>query len=114
MLPAQEHLGGRDAVSRGRNPPGDRGRLGVRAGIESSAASVSDSQDAVGELANMTGGNVKALLPMTCRLSLPRVVEGTGHTTRPPGGELVTTVAFDCQGSSLVIQLLKKRPSEET
>jgi hypothetical protein len=31
-------------------------------------------RDLVGEVANMIGGNLKALLPEPCRLSLPRVV----------------------------------------
>lgn len=31
-------------------------------------------RDVVGEVANMIGGNLKALLPEPCRLSLPRVV----------------------------------------
>ena len=77
-------------------------------GVDPSAASLSDTQDAIGELANMTGGNVKALLPEPCRLSLPTVVEGADYSTRLHGGELLTTVAFDCQGSPLVVRLLKK------
>jgi chemotaxis protein CheX len=77
-------------------------------GVDPGAASPSDTQDAIGELANMTGGNVKALLPEPCRLSLPTVVEGADITTRLHGGELLTTVAFDCQGSTLVVRLLKK------
>lgn len=77
-------------------------------GVEVGTASVADTQDAIGELTNMTGGNVKALLPEPCRLSLPTVVEGTDYTTRVPGGELLTTVAFDCQGSPLVVRLLRK------
>jgi hypothetical protein len=36
------------------------------------------------------------------------VVEGSDVTTRVPGGELVTSVAFECQGSPLVVRLLKK------
>lgn len=80
-------------------------------GVELDAASVSDTRDAIGELANMTGGNVKALLPEPCRLSLPTVVDGADVATRMTGGELVTSVAFECQGSPLVVRLLKKRGS---
>ncbi len=80
-------------------------------GVDVGSASVSDTQDAIGELANMTGGNVKALLPEPCRLSLPTVVEGADYTTRLLGGELLTTVAFECQGSPLVVRLLKKAVS---
>ncbi len=77
-------------------------------GLKAGQVSAADTQDAIGELANMTGGNVKTLLPEPCRLSLPTVVEGTDFTTRMPGGELVTTVAFDCEGSLLVVRLLKR------
>lgn len=77
-------------------------------GVELAGASTSDMQDALGELTNMTGGNVKALLPEGCRLSLPTVVEGAEFTARVPGSELVTSVAFKCQGAPIVIRLLKK------
>jgi chemotaxis protein CheX len=77
-------------------------------GVDPAAASVADTQDAIGELANMTGGNVKSLLPEPCRLSLPTVVEGSDYSTRLAGGRLVTTVAFDCDGSALVVRLLQK------
>jgi len=33
--------------------------------------------DALGELSNMVGGNIKSLLPMPCHLGLPMVVQGT-------------------------------------
>lgn len=47
-----------------------------------------DLADAIGELANIVGGNVKAMLPSASRLSLPRVSgplaesPGTGTETR--------------------------------
>jgi chemotaxis protein CheX len=37
-----------------------------------------DIADALGELANIIGGNVKVLLPESCALSLPYVLTGTG------------------------------------
>jgi len=77
-------------------------------GVDPDVATVADTQDAIGELANMTGGNVKSLLPEPCRLSLPIVVEGSDLSTRLVGGQLVTCVAFDCNGSMLVVRLIKK------
>jgi chemotaxis protein CheX len=74
-------------------------------GVDSGRATPADTQDAIGELANMTGGNVKALLPEPCRLSLPTVTDGAAAL---PGGRTVTTVAFDCQGTPLVVRLLQK------
>ena len=85
-----------------------RRAAGTMFGLEPSAASAADTQDAIGELANMTGGNVKALLPEPCRLSLPTVVESADYTTRFPGGEVVSTVVFDCDGDALVVRLLRK------
>jgi chemotaxis protein CheX len=77
-------------------------------GMDASQATPSDTRDAIGELANMTGGNVKALLPEPCRLSLPTVMEGEDCTTHVHGSDLVTTVAFDCGGTPLVVRLHKK------
>ena len=85
-----------------------RRAAGTMFGVEPSAASVADTQDAIGELANMTGGNIKALLPEPCRLSLPTVAEGGDYSARIPGGALVTTVAFDCGDDTLVVRLLQK------
>lgn len=77
-------------------------------GVDPAAASIADTQDAIGELANMTGGNVKSLLPEPCQLSLPTVVEGQDLSTRFPGCELLTSVSFDCQGAPLVVRLIRK------
>lgn len=62
-----------------------------------------DVLDAVGEIVNMLGGNVKALLPPPCRLSLPRVV--SGHiTARPPSRHWVREeLLFSCQKQPLQI-----------
>ena len=47
-------------------------------GIELDEVTDDDVADALGELANIIGGNVKSLLPEPCALSLPHVdVEGT-------------------------------------
>ena len=82
-------------------------------GLESGAASEADTRDAIGELTNMTGGNVKALLPEPCRLSFPAVVESRGGGPEGPGGTVLTAVAFDCQGTPLVVRLLRQAGSGE-
>jgi chemotaxis protein CheX len=66
-----------------------------------------DMQDALGELVNMIGGNVKALLPETCHLSLPSVVEGSDYTMRVPGSRVVTRVPLRCGEYPLSISLLE-------
>lgn len=67
-----------------------------------------DIQDAVGELANMTGGNVKALLPSPASLSLPTVIDGCDWTTRIPGAELLTEVGFEWTGEPVRVKLIAK------
>ncbi|MCU0705946.1 MAG: chemotaxis protein CheX, partial [Fimbriiglobus sp.] len=57
--------------------------------------------DALGELANMVGGNLKALLPDGCRLSLPSVEPGAG----PPPTD---AWAFRSGGSSLWVSVRTK------
>lgn len=64
-------------------------------------------QDALGELTNMTGGNIKSLLPEPCFLSLPAVAV-TDSAMRVPGSELVTKVTFKCNGENFLVSLLKK------
>ena len=64
-------------------------------------------QDALGELTNMTGGNIKSLLPEPCFLSLPAVAV-TKSAMRIPGSELVSKVTFQCNGENFQVSLLKK------
>ena len=46
-------------------------------GVEPGETSYDQVQDALGELTNILGGQIKALLPEPCRLSMPAVTEGT-------------------------------------
>lgn len=77
-------------------------------GLDPDAASNEDTQDAIGELTNMTGGNVKSLLPEPCQLSLPIVVQGRELTAKLMIGEIITSVAFECHGAPLVVRLHSK------
>lgn len=83
--------------------------------MDPASASIEELQDALGELVNMTGGNVKPLLAEPCYLSLPTVVEGNNYTLRIPGSALVSQVAFECQGHPFLVTLLKKeeKPTED-
>ncbi len=62
-----------------------------------------DVNDAVGEIANVMSGNVKALLPAPSRLSLPDVYAGTVGATR--ADDRVREVWFTCEGEPLVVRL---------
>jgi chemotaxis protein CheX len=51
-----------------------RNAAAVLLGVELDAVTPDDVTDALGELANIIGGNVKSLLPEPCALSLPHVL----------------------------------------
>ena len=68
---------------------------------------IQEIQDALGELANMTGGNLKSLFPEPCYLSLPTVAV-TNFDLRVPGSELVSLVSFQCESKPFTISVLKK------
>jgi len=65
--------------------------------------------DALGELANMIGGNVKALLPEPCRISLPAVADGMDYRLSVPGARPVTAVTWSCESEPLMVRLLERR-----
>ncbi len=59
-----------------------------------------DLDDAFGEVANVVGGNVKALLPTQGSLGLPHVAD---HDPGLPGSVLLTEVVLDWHGRVLVV-----------
>ncbi|MZG54319.1 MAG: chemotaxis protein CheX [Nitrospinae bacterium] len=69
-------------------------------------------EDGLGELTNMTGGNIKSLLPEPCYLSLPAVTM-TQHGLKIPGSELITSITFQCWGYNFRVSVLKKIEKSE-
>jgi CheY-specific phosphatase CheX len=65
-----------------------------------------DMQDALGEITNMTGGNLKALMPGSCYLSLPAVVNGNDYRIRIPTAHVLSRVLFECDGQPAVVSLV--------
>lgn len=78
--------------------------------LEPGEVSAEEVQDAIGELANMIGGNLKALMPPPCELSLP-IVALNGHKLHFPMTELVCRVAFECLGHQFQLTILKQKES---
>jgi chemotaxis protein CheX len=70
---------------------------------------IEDMLDALGEITNQTGGNLKALMPGTCHLSLPAVVRGDNYTLRLPGTDVMTRVVLACEDSAFIVNLLHGR-----
>lgn len=66
-------------------------------GMEPGEMEVADIEDALGELANVVGGNVKGLLDesIASTLSLPVVTTTVPSIT---GGQLTISLGFDCGG----------------
>src|SRR5262245_9205552 len=74
--------------------------------MDAEAASDDEVKDALGELTNMIGGNVKAQLRQPSRLSLPSVTEGADYSVTVPGSRPLTKVTFDCDGQVMSVTLL--------
>lgn len=55
-----------------------------------------DIIDAVGELTNMVGGNVKSLLPGPSQLSVPSVASGEKYTVHVPGTTRLHELVLGC------------------
>lgn len=53
-----------------------------------------DVYDALGELANMIGGNLKSVLPRGVSLSMPSVVEGSNYSVRVCGANRNKKISF--------------------
>ena len=70
---------------------------------------IAQIRDAMGELANMSAGSVKPLLPRPCQLSLPSVADGGDYTLTVPHGEIILHTGFNFEGEPLRIAVLQKK-----
>ena len=76
--------------------------------MEAGAVSKDEVRDALGEIANMAGGNLKPLLPGRCQLSLPTVAEGGDFKQMVPGSEVLFRVGFNSIDGDLAVSVLHK------
>ncbi len=76
-------------------------------GTEPELLSREDIFDAVGELANVIGGNIKHLLPPPCQLRLPTVQEQAEPDRTTESGSLVTEVVFRCESETFRVALVE-------
>jgi chemotaxis protein CheX len=72
-------------------------------GISLDEVSSQDVADALGELTNMVGGNIKSLLPAPSNLSIPAVAEGADYSIWAPGTDLLAQVTLRCAGQPMLI-----------
>jgi chemotaxis protein CheX len=104
------HLSGgwEGAVAVDCTEPLARRVAGSMLGLEAGEASPEDVRDAIGEVANVAGGNVKALLGTECALSLPTVTEGIDLRLSIPGARTIVDLGFESEGEPFRFLVLEK------
>lgn len=75
-------------------------------GMDLDEASATEIQDAIGELANMVGGQTKTILGGTCTLGLPVVIEGEMFAATVPNSHPVMTLHFHCDGHPVEVAVV--------
>ncbi|ATE53893.1 chemotaxis protein CheX [Actinosynnema pretiosum] len=70
-----------------------------------------DVSDALGELANVVGGNVKSLVPSPAKLSLPRV--GAADSERWPGAVELCRTVVQWKGQPFSVVLFSSSKQEQ-
>ncbi|MZH42378.1 MAG: chemotaxis protein CheX [Nitrospinae bacterium] len=75
--------------------------------IEPGKSSNNEREDAVGELINMIGGNIKALLPEPSKLSVPTIAMEGNDPKFPPSKE-VTHCQFEYQNELFGLTLYEE------
>jgi chemotaxis protein CheX len=78
-----------------------------------SEVSESDVADALGELANIVGGNVKGLLPGPCALSLPYLVVAASEHVRWPAATVESRLLADWHDEPIVVTVLNGNRDED-
>lgn len=79
--------------------------------MEESEITRDDLRDASGELANMTGGGFKEMLPPPCQLSLPLVASGIGFRLQICRGNVVLRTALESPHGRIALSLIEKSVS---
>jgi chemotaxis protein CheX len=92
--------------------PAQLARMAASAMFDVPAGELDDQEvaDALGELTNMIGGNIKSLIPGPSRLSMPAVTAGASPTVKPPRAALVSTVSLACEGLPLTVSVWREGP----
>ena len=72
-----------------------------------SVPTLEEVRDALGELTNMLGGNLKAVLPGPSQISLPTVAVGSDYDVGVPDATVLTRVSFTCDGEPLHVTLFE-------
>jgi chemotaxis protein CheX len=79
----------------------------VMFGTDPNATAEADVRDAMGEMANMIGGNLKSLIPPPAALSLPSVIAGEQYSVNLPACSEVGRYAFLAHGEYVSVSVLE-------
>jgi CheY-specific phosphatase CheX len=77
-------------------------------GLEPDEVEPEQVRDTAGELANMTGGGLKNMLPKPCSLSLPSVADGINFSLSVPHSKLVLDSAFTSESGALIVNIFER------
>jgi chemotaxis protein CheX len=77
--------------------------------VEIDEVSADDLSDTLGELVNIVGGNVKAMLPPGAVLSLPQVIMASESTARFPNTERISGVYGLWEGEPVSVSMWHSR-----
>jgi chemotaxis protein CheX len=79
-----------------------------------STASDKDAADAIAELTNILGGNLKALLPGPSQLGLPVAGPSKDHGLGPVRGHMLSELTFHCDTLPLRVKLFEDESQPKT
>ena len=71
----------------------------------------SEMKDALGEVLNMVGGNLKPLLHGSCQISMPTVIDGIEYEVSLPGAYQIQRVGLTSQGKGFAVAVYDKQES---
>jgi chemotaxis protein CheX len=80
---------------------------GIMFGVDPGDTTLEQTLDAIGELTNIIGGNVKALLPGPCHLSLPVVTEGSDFLFHVLDSHVIAKLPFTCLDTPFQVTVSK-------
>lgn len=76
-------------------------------GTDPAATNEAEISDAMGEMANMIGGNFKSLLTPPAALSLPSVTQGAQYAVMLPGCREVGRFSFQTEQGDVTVTVLQ-------
>ena len=77
-------------------------------GVGASEVTSEQTRDCAGELANITAGSIKILVPAPSKVSLPVVADGSQFHFKVKDGHTVIQTVFDYRGESYVVTIIER------